>query len=201
MPRPAPLEPDHHRLFVGVALPPADRDAVAGLVGRVRSVVEGDGPEVRWVRLEGLHLTLRFLGATPADRVPVVEDCVRAAAATAVPFEVRLAGAGAFPTDRRPRVLWLGIEAGAAKLGRLAEVLESRLVDAGWAAEPRPFRAHLTLARADGVRSGASTAAALRTAAASFSTAWTASRLTLFESHMGGGPARYEPLLEAPFGG
>jgi 2'-5' RNA ligase len=192
------------RLFIAVALPPDVCRAVEGLVDGVRDAVRvAAGPEahpVRWVRLDGLHLTLRFLGPTTPERLEAVTSAARQAAAAGRPVEVSIAGAGAFPSVAHPRVLWLGIAIGASALGELADDLEARLVAAGWPPEGRPFRPHLTLARADGIRQGPRTAALLADAAASFEARWTADRLTLFESHVGGGPARYEPLLEVALG-
>lgn len=189
------------RLFVAVPLAPEACSAVAGVVARVRTEVEGNGREVRWVRLDGLHLTLRFLGATSEVQVPGVEAAIRLAASRAAPFRVTVAGAGAFPPAGRPRVLWLGVEEGAAELAGLEAALEDGLAMDGWERDARPFRAHLTLARADGVRAGPRTVAALKRAAEGFSTSWQASTITLFESHTGGGRARYEPLFEMPLAG
>ncbi len=193
------------RLFVGVPLPDSVRDEVGRLVERVRaSAAEeagGDGREVRWVRIEGLHLTLRFLGPTLDERRPAVEAAIRTAAARARPFPIRIAGGGAFPSPARPRVLWLGVTDGAEQLAALAEDLAVALAELGWPPEERPFRAHLTLARADGVRAGPATARALIAAAGGFSREWVADRVVLFESHSGGGPARYESVLEVPLGG
>lgn len=192
------------RLFVAVPLSSDVRDDVVHLVERVRATVgmqPGPGPggpvrEVRWVRMDGLHLTLRFLGPTLDERVPALSDAIRAAADGVAPFRVRLAGGGAFPGPGRPRVLWLGVTEGVERLGGLAHSLEERLVAAGWPRDERPFRAHLTLARSDGVAAGPATASALIAASADFDAEWTADRLILFESHTGGGPARYEALTE-----
>jgi 2'-5' RNA ligase len=189
------------RLFVAVALPPEVCAEVAELVDRVRAVVGDERPGVRWVRLDGLHLTLRFLGATTPERLAAVEAVVRAAALASGPIAVRLHGAGAFPSPAHPRVLWLRVSAGADALGDIASALEARMVTAGWPAEGRPFQPHLSLARSDGVRSGPRAAAVLTTLAETIDIGWTADRLILFESHVGGGPARYEPLLEVPLSG
>lgn len=194
-----PDRPASRRLFVAVPLDVGAVAAVGRLVGEVRSTVEGQHERpVRWVRHEGLHLTLRFLGATAEDRRPAVEAAVRAAAAGVPRFSVRLAGSGAFPTAARPRVLWLGIADGADQLRDLVERLGERLAPIGFPPEDRPYAAHLTLARSDGLRSGPPTAAALAAATAGWSTSFEADRVTLFESHTGGGPARYEALVEVP---
>jgi len=189
------------RLFVAIALPPKVCGEVASMVDRVRAEVGDERPGVRWVRLDGLHLTLRFLGATNPERLAAVEAAVRSSAARHSPIEIALRGAGAFPSPDHPRVLWLGISSGAAALDAVAADLETGMIAAGWPAEGRPFRPHLSLARADGVRSGPRTVATLAALAETLDTRWTADRLTLFESHVGGGPARYEPLLEVPLAG
>ncbi len=196
------------RLFVAVPLSQDVRDDVIALVDRVRASVggsAGDGVaaarEVRWVRMDGLHLTLRFLGPTLDDRIPAIEGAMRGAAESVGPFPVRIAGGGAFPDPRRPRVLWIGVTDGGDRLRSVAGILEDGLVAAGWPRDERAFRAHLTLARSDGVRSGPETARALIAAAERFTAGWTAESLILVESHTGTGPARYEALREVRFSG
>jgi 2'-5' RNA ligase len=170
---------------------------VAAIVDEIRAT-EPPKRGVRWVRLDGLHITLRFLGPTLGDRIDALAGAVRRAAAGGPPFPVTVGGAGAFPPTGRPRTLWLGIRDGADELEALSGRLDEALVDAGWSHEERPFRAHLTLARADGVRAGPATAAALRAAAANLALASTVDRLVLYESITGDGRARYVVRAEAP---
>ena len=115
------------RLFVAVPLPDAAAAAVRAVVDEVRAVPLPDGArDVRWVRLDGLHFTLRFLGPTPDARIAPTAAAVRAVAASAVePFDLELGGAGTFPPHGRPRALWIGIIEGADQLGRLATELEA----------------------------------------------------------------------------
>lgn len=190
--------PDVPRLFVAVPVPADVGDQIGRVIATARDVLGEDGRRIRWVQLEGLHVTLRFLGPTAADRVADVAAVVDRAAAGADAFEVRLAGAGAFPSGDRPRALWLGIQHGAEGLGRLAAALERELRVAGWAVEARPFRPHLTIARTDGVRAGPAAAAALARAAADLDAGFTAASVVLYRSHLGSGPARYEPLRAVP---
>jgi 2'-5' RNA ligase len=197
------------RLFVAVPVPIETVRAVSALVEGVRALdgaavvgpIRRGSNDVRWVRLDGLHVTLRFLGPTLEDKVDAVGMAVRAVAAASAPFDVRLAGAGAFPSPDRPRALWLGVNDGATQLAALATRLDDELVAAGWAHEERPFRPHLTLARSDGVRAGPRLARQLMAAADGFSATWRAGSIVLFESQTGGGPARYMPLVEAALTG
>ena len=185
---------------MAVPTPAGVRDAVAELVDSVRAGANPDKRDVRWVRLEGLHLTLRFLGPTAEEGIPDVAAAVDRAAAAIEPFDVAIGGAGAFPSVARPRALWLGVTAGANELGAAARTLDDRLAEVDWSRDDRAYRAHLTLARSDGVRAGPEVARRLIAAAESFETRFQAESLVLFESISGGGPARYEPLHQARLG-
>jgi len=186
------------RLFVAVPLPDEAGAAIAELVDGVRAAgVPGGGRDVRWVRLDGLHLTLRFLGPTPDELVAPASEAVLAAAVRSHAFEVRLGGAGSFPPGGRPRALWLDIQAGADELASLAVTVDATLGDAGWQVEARPFRPHLTLARSDGVPAGAAIGARLVEAASDLDVRFRATSIGLFESLTGGGPARYLPVTLA----
>jgi 2'-5' RNA ligase len=183
------------RIFIAAPLPDETAAAVADLVERVRAIgVPGGGRDVRWVRLDGLHLTLRFLGPTDEERVRSARAAVLGAAGASKPFDLSIGGAGTFPSAARPRALWLGVEDASGELERLAARVDQALVTAGWPAETRPFRAHLTLARADGVPAASRIGARLSEAAAHFRATFRVDRIGLFESLTGGGPARYAPL-------
>jgi 2'-5' RNA ligase len=175
---------------------PADATAqIAALVADVRAAgVPGGGHDVRWVRLDGLHLTLRFLGPTLDERIVPAREALRAAASGIASFDVSIGAAGAFPSASRPRALWLGVQHGEVRLTELAATVDRALIDAGWDLETKPYVAHLTLARADGIPAGSAIGARLVTAAAAVDIRFRADRIGLFESLTGGGPARYEPL-------
>ncbi|MEX1170798.1 MAG: RNA 2',3'-cyclic phosphodiesterase [Chloroflexota bacterium] len=190
------------RVFIATPLPDTAMESIAGVVEEVRAAgVQGDGRDVRWVRLDGLHLTLRFLGPTLEDRIEAARDAVRVAGASAEPFDLVIGGAGTFPPVGRPRAIWLGVRDGAERLGELAALVDRSLVGAGWPSETRPYRAHLTLARADGVPAGIAIGARLAAAAADLRIPARIDRIGLFESLTGGGPARYEPLELVELGG
>ncbi len=184
------------RLFVAVPLPPAPLAACKALIEGVRAGPLGDVP--RWVHVDNLHLTVRFLGETPPELTPDAALAVQDAITGARAFEVVLAGAGAFPEARKPRALWLGIERGAGELGALMDALDPALEPLGWPRDDRPYRPHLTVARLDrsSIASSGAVADELRTAAADWRTSFRADRVVLYRSHLGGGPPRYEPLVE-----
>ncbi len=132
-----------HRIFVAVTLTPALRASVAAVRGELGAAAH----RLRWVPPENLHLTLRFLGEIRPPEVMRVVRALKEAAAPAAPFAVTLAGAGAFPTARDPRVVWVGVTEGADRLVALAGALEAALRRREFPGEARPFRPHLTVAR------------------------------------------------------
>ena len=200
--RPQDDPPGTSRLFVAVPVTEEVRDAVGRLMERLAGApidVRGPG-QPRWVHVEGLHLTLRFLGATPDVRLQELSAAVAATARGVAPFRVELTGGGAFPTPQRPRVLWIGIEAGATELEALGRRLDGELAQLGWPPDERPFTAHLTLARTDGVPGSDEKARRLIELARDVRFGWEADRLILYKSHVGRGPTHYEALTEARLG-
>jgi 2'-5' RNA ligase len=154
---------------------------------------------IRWVPAEHLHLTLVFIGHVPDDAAPAWIDVIRAPV-PAAPFDVSLAACGAFPPSGAPRVLWAGLDEGArAPLGRLRDVLESRLAPLGHVPEARPFSAHITLARLKDVARGEG--AHVRGALAAVDpphARFHVDHATLFRSHVSSAGARYEALERIP---
>src|SRR4051794_14103514 len=118
------------------------RQEIAVLLDRLRPNL----PKLRALAPETIHLTLRFLGETTAEQVAVMTPHLAAAAAACPAQDVRIHGLGTFPERGAPKVLWLGLDL-AESLLALQRACEEAAVGAGFAAEPRPFRAHLTLGR------------------------------------------------------
>jgi len=129
------------RLFVALDIPEDVRRALAAWVGRFRDSVRGP----RWTRLEGSHITLKFIGEAPSERVGEIRAAL-AAIHRGASIDLRFRGSGFFPSEKRPRVFWAGIESGP-ELPELAESVERQLVPLGFPREARAFQPHLTLAR------------------------------------------------------
>lgn len=185
------------RLFVAVPLDPTAVAAVGALIHAVQAVALPVGMRgVRWVRMDGLHLTLRFLGPTPEPRIASTAGAMAAAAAGTPSIDGRLAGVGTFPGTGRPRAIWIGVGQGGDELATLADRLTSELREVGWELDDRPFRPHLTLARSDGLAAGSVVADRLAAALGARSVPFLVDRVTLFESVTGGGPARYVPVSD-----
>lgn len=134
------------RLFIAVPIPQGMREALEGLQASWKARTQG----VRWVRPEGLHITLKFLGNVPEERLQAIKEAMETALSGLAPFEVRVKGVGAFPSLRNPRVLWVGVEDEEGKLKGVFKALEKALQKLGFPREERPFSPHLTLGRVKG---------------------------------------------------
>jgi RNA 2',3'-cyclic 3'-phosphodiesterase len=193
--QPAPEDPTRPRLFFAVPVPEETRARISALRDAVQASV-GDGrARIRWVRMDSLHVTLRFLGPTSLDEAPALATTADAALAGLAPFEVAIAGAGAFPERGWPRTLWLGIRDGATELAAIAATLATALPKPE-AGNGKPFAPHLTIARTDGLRVAGDAASALTNQAADLRLPFVADRVVLYRSHLGDGPAHYEPIHE-----
>ena len=108
----------------------------------------GRGLGMRWVRPGSVHLTLRFWGDLQPDAVPAACEGLRRAAAASAPFLTAARGLGCFPNAERPRVLWMGLDDPELRLLTLRRRIDAALAALGLPTEKRPFRPHLTVARA-----------------------------------------------------
>lgn len=129
------------RLFVALDVPEAVRDRIRTLIRELEPLCPG----ARWVRAEGIHITLKFIGEVSAEKA----GHIRAALGTirlAGPVEMTFRNTGFFPNAKHPRVFWIGLEA-SPNLAELATAIEAGLEPLGIAREKRAFKPHLTLAR------------------------------------------------------
>lgn len=131
------------RIFVAINLPAGERRRIHRQAAPLR---EKNLP-VRWVEPDDFHVTLKFLGNVQREDLDTVKEAVAKAAGGNGPFDAQVGGFGAFPTIRRPRVLWIGVEP-SPSLRCLKQDLEWALADAGYQRETRAFHPHLTLGRA-----------------------------------------------------
>ena len=139
-------ETERIRSFVAIDLAAPVRAALAALQQQLARVKA----DVRWVRVEGMHVTLKFLGAVEAPRLEHVHAALAAALRDIPALRVRTHGVGAFPSVRRPRVLWVGLE--GQGLPELAERVDAALAPLAFAPEQRAFTPHITLGRVNSLR-------------------------------------------------
>lgn len=185
------------RLFVALDLPAEVHHRLRDLIARLTK----ECPDARWVRPDGMHITLKFIGhvdPTKADAIRLALQPIRSHA----PVEMQIRGMGFFPNDRRPRVVWCGVDA-TPNLAELAAQIERSLEPLGIEPESRAFTPHLTLARinAEDVRRAQIeklAAAATELENASFGSA-RESEFYLYESITKPSGAEYKRLQAYPF--
>ncbi len=172
------------RLFFGVPLAEALRDAACGLQDALGEACRR-GPRVKWVERPNLHLTLRFIGDTPAARLGEVSAIAQQAAAECAPVELELRGVGCFPPRGALRTIWLGVREERPELTELAQGLGRRLVEAGLAEpERRPFAMHFTLGRVKDAGGGRGLREAIERLCNEPVGTMTADRLVLYSSDL-----------------
>lgn len=122
----------------------------AGLAERLRQVIhdlELAGADVKWVRPENIHLTVKFLGDMEPPQLEAVSAVLERCCPSFERLCCRLEGIGAFPELRQPKILWAGLNDPQGKIQAVVETLEGELAKAGIPREDRPFKSHLTLGR------------------------------------------------------
>jgi 2'-5' RNA ligase len=184
------------RTFFAIEIGAGARRVAAEVAERLAA--EPGGHAVRWTRPEAYHVTLRFLGRTPRERVAPVAAAVREAAREVAPFSLGLGALHGFPTPARARVVVIDLEPPDAIVA-LAASVERAVVESGFAPEERAFHPHVTLGRVKD-RSGRAPrlhASLGPTEPAAFDVA----SLVFFQSVLGRSGSQYTPLERIPFGG
>src|ERR1041385_777033 len=128
------------RLFIALDIPAEIRAGLISYMERARLLA----PEARWARVEGLHVTLKFIGHVDDAAVEKIKSALRPI--KAMPFEMKFAGVGFFPHPNAGRVFWAGVDSGS-NLPRLASIVDAAMERLGIARETKPYHPHLTLAR------------------------------------------------------
>jgi RNA 2',3'-cyclic 3'-phosphodiesterase len=128
------------RIFIALDIPAEIRAALTEYMDHARALA----PDARWARVEGLHVTLKFIGEVSDARVQEIKTAL--ASVKAQPFAVRFEGVGFFPNANAARVFWAGVDGGNA-LPQLASAVDAALEKIGIAREAKPYHPHLTLAR------------------------------------------------------
>lgn len=185
------------RLFVAVVPPPVVIEDVTRAVEPLR----GEWPSLRWARPDQWHLTLTFLGSVPDEGMPELQRRLARAAGRAAPMRLVVTAGGSFGSRRRARVLWLRVDGDREPLRRLAQATGAAARRCGIEVDERPYRPHVTLARA---REPADVTGLLDRLADHRGPEWTADTLHLVESRLGAHADRgsvYESVAHWPLGG
>lgn len=132
------------RAFIAVEIPPEIHKAIESKTAPLRAAL--DSSLVRWVPTSNIHLTLKFLGGVSPANVELLTQMLNVEVGQHQPFALKFGGLGAFPNHRRPRVIWIGIQAPAG-FEALQHGIEAAAATLGYPSEKRPFSPHLTIGR------------------------------------------------------
>ena len=132
------------RLFIAIELPRALKREFIDLA---RSFRPREHERVRWIEQDAMHLTLKFLGDTPVDRVPDIKNSLEQAASSTGKFSIKIGRTGCFPSFRDPRICWVGLSGELRRLEQLQGRVEGGLVALGFDREDRVFKPHVTIGR------------------------------------------------------
>jgi len=132
------------RSFIALEIPTEIQRAILHSTAPLQKILLK--PVVRWVERQNLHLTLKFLGDVSPENLEQLADVLKAELVTYESFTMSVAGLGGFPSSRRPRIIWVGLEAPAA-LSTLQNGVDKITARMGYPLEERPFSPHLTIGR------------------------------------------------------
>jgi 2'-5' RNA ligase len=181
------------RAFIALELPDAARRTLVDLQARL----QGELSQVRWVRPEGIHLTLKFLGDIPEAQVDPIGQALAATTQGQPPLKLGLKGLGVFPGVRKARVVWAGLEGETAALIALQRSVDAALEALGLPRERRRFKAHLTLGRFKKSPPAPDLVAVLERCSEYGPCALTLDRVVLYRSELRPQGARYTHLRHA----
>jgi 2'-5' RNA ligase len=186
------------RAFLAIEPPEEILREIAVIQNRLRKLLPMD---IRWVKPDGMHLTLKFLGDVPEKDVLNISSAAGEAASSIGPLGFSVSGLGVFPDNKRPRVVYLELKGDTDKLTSFQKRLESVLAGIGFPEEKRPFRAHLTLGRVKSARGTAELAKELEKSDTYTAGQFVATELCLFKSDLTPKGAIYTKLAVCPFTG
>jgi 2'-5' RNA ligase len=183
------------RLFVAAELPAPLRLRLAAVQEGMQAVPL----PVRWVRPEGMHLTLKFLGETEEARLAAIAPALAEAGRNLAPFRLGACGAAPFPARGTPRLVWVEIDGDLEAARRLAAAIDRAVAPLGFPPEGREFKAHLTLGRVRGAAQGEWRAALLKTGEQARGE-FEVREYVLFQSRLSPGGSVYTPMERFPLG-
>lgn len=186
------------RAFIAIELTAEIQTRLDETTAMFKSQLEG--VPVRWVPASNIHLTLKFLGDVSVANIKILTDILRTEVAGHRPIEVSVGGAGAFPNLKRPRVIWVGVEA-PADLTAIQSGIETAMAKLGYPRENRPFSPHLTIGRVSrnaNLENTRSISKVLESSRVSFLGATCVQEICLFRSDLKPSGAVYTRIFEAP---
>ena len=190
-----PNEAEQIRAFIAIEIP----EEVKSFLSNLAASLKATRAHVRWVRPEGMHLTLKFLGNTQADLIPTLDQHLGPVFSKLETVRLDVGRVGAFPHLRKPRVIWAGLEDKSGLLVPLVGKLEEQLAVLGFKKEKRPFSPHLTLGRVKSTKNISDLIEEVRNRTDVVGPSFTADHAILFQSILKPSGAEYVRLRRFDF--
>ena len=184
---------DDLRVFIAVKID----SPIQRILASIQSDLKKSGADVKWVNVEGIHLTLKFLGDITFAQLNQIQPAMEQSCRRK-PFSISIKGLGAFPKIDQPRIIWTEITEEKNELKLLAEELEKNLEAAGFPKEGRDFHAHITLGRARSAQRQFALVKLLKEYTLPEIPAQQVSQITLFKSTLTSDGPVYESLVQIP---
>lgn len=181
---------DKIRCFIAVDIPDSFKEELKDLLVSLKK----HGADVKWVKAENLHVTLKFLGDATGLQVEAVKNSLFQIVKGQKRFTVHLSGLGGFPDLKKPRVIWAGMDEGGEALGVLAAKVQREAETLGFQKEDHEFSAHLTIGRVKSFRKLAPLVKAIETAPFSSRSKFEVDHLTFYKSTLTPQGSLYEPI-------
>lgn len=191
------LNSDDVRLFVACEVPEEVKTSIGGLIDSLR---DRSGNDVRWIKPDGVHVTLKFLGEVPVKKLPAIKIAMQEAVVRHSPYNLEFSNIGTFGGREGLRLMWVGIAGDVLRLEALVRDVNLALAVVGFEPERRPFRPHLTLGRVKdeiGTRRRAEIEVEVGKTVVPTVT-WRTSQVSLMRSRMVPGGAVYDVVATFP---
>lgn len=183
------------RCFVAIEIPETIRKSIAGIVDSLKK----SGSDVKWVSDENIHITLQFLGETEESLIPDIKDALYKILAPYYPFYIKIADVGCFPSGRRPRVIWVGMEESQSMLN-LYKDITGEMVKFGYKKDARGFTPHVTIGRVKSERNMGELLGRLEELKVTDFSGFEVRNVKLMKSELKPSGAIYHSLAEIPLG-
>jgi len=183
------------RCFIAIEIPETIKKSIADIIESLKK----SGSDVKWVSDENIHITLQFLGETEEALIPDIKGALNKILATYSPFYIKIADVGCFPSGRRPRVIWVGMEESKSVIN-LYNYIASEMVKLGYQKEERGFTPHVTIGRVKSNRNLGELLRRLDEFTVTDFPDFEVQNITLMKSELKPSGAKYYSLAEIPFG-
>jgi 2'-5' RNA ligase len=183
------------RCFIAIEIPESIKKSIAEIIDSLKE----SGPDVKWVSDQNIHITLQFLGETKESLIPDIKEALHKILATYSPFYIKIAGVGCFPSGRRPRVIWVGMEEPQTLINLYKDINEE-MAKFGYQKDERGFTPHVTIGRVKPNRNTGELLRRLDEIRAIRFSDFEVQGIRLMKSELKPSGAIYHSLAEIPFG-